>query len=298
MKKRIMAAALGTALALSCAGCGGTPETGEKPKWEKDGTLSILTVGNSFSDDTMEYVWQILKGLGVENVVLGNLYYGGCSILQHIGFAENGTDAYEYRLNTDGKWETVKNSKMSDAVANMHWDYICFQQASGYSGIAETYDDLETLVNLVKFMSDGEAEFVWNMTWAYQQNSTHVDFKKYGNDQEQMYRAIVEAVQTKILPRKDISAVSPCGTAIQNARTSYLGDTLTRDGYHLNLNYGRYTAGLTFVKAVTGLPAEDTDYVPRGVSEEEALVAKESAKNAVERPFEVTQSQYQNSGEE
>lgn len=294
MKKKILAAALAAALALGCAGCGGASEVAEKAEWEKDGTLSILTVGNSFSDDTMEYVYWILKGLGVENIVLGNLYYGGCSILQHIDFAVNGTGAYEYRLNTDGIWETTYNSTMSDAVSFCHWDFICFQQASGYSGILESYDDLDTLVNLVRSMSDGEAGFVWNMTWAYQQDSTHGDFKKYGNDQETMYRAIVNAVQTKILPRTDISAISPCGTAIQNARTSFLGDTLTRDGFHLDLYYGRYTAGLTFVKAVTGLPAEDTNFVPFDLRDQEALVAKESAKNAVRSPFEITQSQYIN----
>ena len=47
-------------------------------------TLKLLTVGNSFSDDAMEYVWQIASALGFKKIELGNLYIGGCS-LRRIG---------------------------------------------------------------------------------------------------------------------------------------------------------------------------------------------------------------------
>ena len=54
-------------------------EETQEEKWKEDGILKILTVGNSFSDDTMEYVWQIADDLGVENIYLGNLFIGGCT---------------------------------------------------------------------------------------------------------------------------------------------------------------------------------------------------------------------------
>lgn len=40
--------------------------------------------------------------------------------------------------------------------------------------------------------------------------------------------------------------------AIQNARTSYMGDTFNRDGYHLEVNYVRYTAACTWYEAIRG----------------------------------------------
>ena len=42
--------------------------------WDDDGVLKILTIGNSFSVDCMEYVYQIAKAAGVEKIKLGNLF--------------------------------------------------------------------------------------------------------------------------------------------------------------------------------------------------------------------------------
>ena len=87
MKKIMMRLAVpALALALGCglfAGC--APEKtqeGDAP-WMEDGVLKILTIGNSFSDDTMEYVWNIADSLGVEDIYLGNLYLGGCTLDTH-----------------------------------------------------------------------------------------------------------------------------------------------------------------------------------------------------------------------
>ena len=112
----------------------------ETPKadWEADGVLRILTIGNSFSDDTMQYVYQIAKDLGIEKISLGNLYIGGCSLATHAANAAAGKAAYEYRTNTSGTWSTVKEYKMSDAIKSQDWDFISLQQASGSSGIEST----------------------------------------------------------------------------------------------------------------------------------------------------------------
>ena len=50
---------------------------------QEDGILRILAIGNSFSTDSMQYLYQIAKNAGVEEIVLGNLYYGGCSLDEH-----------------------------------------------------------------------------------------------------------------------------------------------------------------------------------------------------------------------
>ena len=107
-----------------------------------------------------------------------------------------------------------------------------------------------------------------------------------------MYKAITRTVQVKVLPNEGISLIVPNETSIQNARTSYLGDTLTRDGYHLSYDIGRYIAGVTFFHAVTGMDISKLAHAPIGVSEEARKVAIESAINAVKNPYEVTPSQY------
>jgi hypothetical protein len=130
------------------------------------------------------------------------------------------------------------------------------------------------------------------MTWAYQTGSTHPDFVRYSNNQLTMYNAIISAVGEKILTRDDIEDVIPSGTAIQNLRTSFIGDTLTRDGYHLSYDLGRYTAGLTWFMKITHFSIDDIEYKPEGITDSEFLAIKEAVINAVFHPYEITNSLY------
>lgn len=269
-----------------------TPDySDQKQNWNDDKVLKILTIGNSFSDDSMEYVYQVARAAGVENVVLGNLYIGGCSLATHLSNASNDSASYTYRTNTTGTWSSTGGYTIKKAVESDDWDFISFQQASGYSGIVDTYSDLVKLMNIVEPLNPS-ARLVWHMTWAYQSNSSHSDFSKYNKNQMTMYNAILNAVQTKVVTNDRIEIVIPAGTAIQNARTSYVGDTLTRDGYHLSYDLGRFIGSLTFVKALTGLSIDNITYMPNGVDASELLMAIESVNNAVKTPFSVTTSQY------
>ena len=130
------------------------------------------------------------------------------------------------------------------------------------------------------------------MTWAYQQEADHQEFVKYENNQETMYKAIVSAVREKIETNDNIDFVIPTGTAIQNARTSYIGDNLTADGYHLSVDFGRYIAGLTFARALSGLSIEQVEFQPETVNERQKRVAIEAVQNSFAHPYEVTESVY------
>lgn len=265
----------------------------EEKGWNMDENLKILTIGNSFSDDSMEYVANIALDLGVKNVQLGNLFIGGCSLSKHYNNAIKDLKAYEYRTNDGSGWKNRKGVSISEAIESEDWDYISLQQNSGDSGKASSYSPyLEDLIDFIINTADEHSKIVFNMTWAYQQNSTHQEFAKYNKDQMTMYKAIVNAVDEKVVSNSDISLVIPVGTAIQNARTSFIGDNLTRDGYHLNMDYGRYIAGLTFVKTLTELDITKVNYCPSNVDEDYKKVAIESANNAFLTPFEVTNSIY------
>lgn len=253
--------------------------------------LKVLAIGNSFSIDGMEYLYQIAQDMGVEKIMLGNLYIGGCTLATHHANFLSDKAAYTYYVNTDGDWVSYANHSLNKAVASEDWDVITFQQASGYSGVADSYEVLPELLAGVKALCPN-AKIGWHMTWAYQADSNHADFAKYNNDQMTMYNAIVAAVQSEILTNADIDFVIPAGTAIQNARTSYLGDTLTRDGYHLSYDIGRYIAGITWVEAITGLDATNLTYCPDGITQEVMDICVESAQNAAATAYAVTNSQY------
>ncbi len=266
-------------------------ESLDKQHWNSDSILKILSIGDSFAVDSQEYAYQIAQSLGVENVKLGNLCVDGSSLSTHLSNAQNDTAAYTYYTNTTGTWSSAENYKISTAVSSDNWDFITFQQAGGNSGQADTYDDLQSIIEIVKQLNDN-ARYVWNMTWAYQQDSTRSDFANYNNNQTTMYSAIVNAVQTKINTNVEIDRVIPVGTAIQNIRTSYIGDTLTRDGYNLSYDLGRYIGGLCFVHSITGKSIENIDYAPEGVSKEEKKIALESIRNAYKNSYRATQSNF------
>ena len=45
-------------------------------------TVKILSIGNSFSQDSVYYLYDIAESAGV-NVVIGNLYFSGSSLQRH-----------------------------------------------------------------------------------------------------------------------------------------------------------------------------------------------------------------------
>lgn len=258
--------------------------------------LKVLAIGNSFSEDSTSWLYQIAEAANAESVVIGNLYIGGCSLETHRNNAMNNSAAYEYQKNSDGTWVKTSNTTMEFGITDEDWDVISIQQVSGLSGISSTYNgDIDYLIDYINSKkTNAAAKIAWHMTWAYQSNSTHSDFAKYDNSQETMYLSIVNAVKDCIVTNSKIDIILPTGTAIQNVRTSYLGDALTRDGFHLSYNLGRYIAAMTWLKAITGWSIDDIGYVPCSseILSSDLPLIKEAVNNAVACPFEVSPSSY------
>ena len=255
-------------------------------------SFDLLMIGNSFSDDTIQWVNEICSDLGI-NANIANLYIGGCTLDTHYNNLICNNEAYEFRTydKETNKWKTKNSTSISDALASYDWEYVSLQQASGSSGIASTYSTLTSSLSKIKNIKDN-VKFIWNMTWAYQQNSTHGEFSNYNNDQLTMYQAIVDTVNERVQSNSEIELVIPNGTSIQNARTSFVGDNLTRDGFHLSYDFGRYIAGLTLVAKMTGVDISTLKYAPKGVSKAYKDIAIESVINAINNPYEVTTSKY------
>ncbi|MGI6280394.1 MAG: DUF4886 domain-containing protein, partial [Acutalibacteraceae bacterium] len=224
--------------------------------------LKILAIGNSFSVDSMRFIYDMFDWVG-QKVILGNLIIGGCTLEMHANNIINEAANYTYYKNTTGTWKTKSGYTVQQGLADESWDIITLQQASGYSGIPSSYSYLSTILNFLEANKPTpETRIMWNMTWAYQKNSSHSDFKKYDKNQLTMYNAIISTVQSQIVGNPSFSGIIPTGTAIQNLRTSYFGDTLTRDGYHLSYDYGRYTASLTWFHYLTGISPDMVNWVP------------------------------------
>ena len=259
-------------------------------------TLKVLAIGNSFSNDTTEYLYDVAQAEGVTEIILGRLYYGGCSLERHVNNSRTGKNEYTYYKNTTGKWEQTDNATLLQGLQDEDWDIITMQQSSGNSGLPDTYDYAAELVAFVNAnKTNPDAKLVWHMTWAYQKDSTHADFAKYDNDQQKMYTRITEAVQQKILPMNSFVAVIPAGTAVQNARTSFFGDTMTRDGFHLQ-TLGKLIASYTWYATFTGKQLSEVKLEKTlsaiALSDGMKAVILDSVNSALKTPYSVTPSAY------
>ena len=263
----------------------------QKVFWDKNRTLKILAIGNSFSDDALWLLPKILKSLGVENFRVSNLYIGGCSLETHKENIDGNKPAYWFRTNTGDDWEMVENSTLLDGLLADDWDFITMQQASHFSGLEDTYYPIPDIIATVKKYKPN-AKLGWHVTWAYPQHSTHEAFAKYNSNQTTMYNAIIDAVKKHVVTNANFEYIISNGTAIQNARSSFLGDTLNRDGFHLSYDIGRYIAALNVAFNITGYPIETVTYAPVNADEKIKAVAKESVINANKKPFEITKSAY------
>ena len=126
----------------------------------------ILAIGNSFSVDAMEHLAEILVGEGHTDFVLGNLYIGGCTLDGHMGRIDNGAADYDLYVNTGSGWSSSKQS-IQYGLEYTDWDVVTIQQASGYSGVSDSFGNLQSIVDYVRItMNDPDLKIYWHMTWA------------------------------------------------------------------------------------------------------------------------------------
>ena len=271
-------------------------------------TLKLLAITSSFGKNTTQFLYHIAKAEGCTDVVIGRLYGSGCTLQMHVGNAANNAFYYEYTKISTGTWETKESVPLKYGLQDEDWDIIFIQQSAAHAGIGSTYGNyIDQLMDYVQAnKTNPKARYIWNMTWAYQADSTQSVFiNNFKGDQMGMYNSIVEVTKEKVLPRADFDRIIPSGTVIQNARTSPIGDRLCKDTYHLN-NFGGILVAYGLYAVVTGqalteihldaveacigntISGAEPFYTP--LTETEKAIIIESVNNALKNPFSVTQS--------
>jgi len=257
------------------------------------GRISVLAIGNSFTQDSMEFLWQICHDAGVESVKLGYLFLGGSSLQNDVLNIRSNADIYTYSKNTSGEW-SVRQSGIVDALEDDDWEIVVLRNYG--SALFTESGKWKYLDELVDFLREKEpqARLYWHATWAYEQSHINENYGNLVKDQAEMYRGMINVLNSQILARGYFEEIIPCVTVIQNLRTSYLVNQLTRDGYHLSYDIGRYAAALTWFCVLSGASPEAVDWVPslnRGLGAHFPAI-REAVAAALRDPFSVTQSSY------
>ncbi len=271
-------------------------------KWKDDTTnyketFKVLSIGNSFSEDAHKYLYKIAKSYGVddENIIIGNVYKGGAELALHVNYLNIDHGGYVYQKYANDNYTELTSQKLSVLIKAEAWDVITFQEASRFSGLIEHYGNhIQTLVEwALENATNENVKIGWHMTWADDSSSPQDHFgANYNSSQENMNNLIIECLKKKVLTTAGVNFIIPTGTAIQNARTSFVGDHLTKDGYHLTDPLGRYIAGLSFYKAITGYNLSLVTFCPSNIADVYKQVAFEAVNNAIFYPLTVTDSTY------
>lgn len=262
--------------------------------------IKILSIGNSYSRDSMRHLYSVCEAAGIETIDIASMYIGGCSLEQHYTNATANNASYAiFRANSNSReWtQSASTYTIDDLLAEGGWDIISLQHSPEGAATESAFANLENMADYVsKKCSD--AKVVWFMTWAFQDGSEYLD-ADYNYSADTMYNMIIDCVKNQVEPcvkKGKIHSVVPVGAAVMNARTSRIKDGIHRaDKSHLSYELGDYVGALTWFAHITGLSPYDVDFVASHTEANENIeIICESVENAIENPYDITQSYYTN----
>lgn len=285
----------------------------------KDASLKILFIGNSFTDDAVKYLPQVMAGCGVTDYTIAQLYYGGRTMPEYV----SNFDTAEYTLykaeGGAGTW-TTHGSKVSIAqvAAGGRWDVVTFQEHTG-NYLGWSWSDTEKkaiqgMFDKINATQSKTPKYYWILSQAY------FNMSKIGSGsrsymtwplentkaaQKQMYDVIV-AQGRKVMSEFPFDGIISTGTMLQNLRTCAFNNNgwdQTRDGYHMEQGTARYGAACTVMETiVTPIKGKKLDgctfriptfsniegSVSTPVTDITAPVVIQAARHAIAKPFEIT----------
>lgn len=206
--------------------------------------MKILSIGNSFSQDSQRYLYGIAHAAG-EDIYNVNLYIGGCSLERHCECIDTLEKSYTYFVRGA---DSGKKMNIRDALLREDWDVITLQEASKRSVNYENFEPyLTRLIGYVKRLCP-RAKIALHKTWGYKNGTERIAALGYETHTD-MYRAIDKAYAHAIeVHTPDIFL--NVGEKIEKLVSE--GYDMHRDDIHLSYTLGRYTAALIWFKTLFG----------------------------------------------
>ena len=314
----------------------------------KDGAFKVLLIGNSYSEDaancgqgmTTSRLYSMLKNAWPDKeIVVGLLYSGGKTMAWHYDKALRGVAAESLRVVDDDhtEWYTVAETiTAADALEWTDWDVVTLQPYGNeiITGVGGSHATDETSYSYSLEESFGYFLHLIGQTapsaqvylYAHWSSATSAALNVSAEAFLKTIPTLMETTYTGKLREtpgqgaytetgERFAGVIPGGTAIQNARNTYLGciqyhvgvtpintstdpvNGLLRDNGHVAMNQGRYLLALTFALSMTNRDADTLcagvplayPGTPVGTLPADYLrIVKASAINAVAHPTVIT----------
>lgn len=258
------------------------PDQPQPESWQPD-TLRVLAIGNSYSIDAFALLPFVLRQVSPgTHIVVGILYRGGADLGWHLTSLKTGRAYEAYYKWTSGQpqWSRLSTVTTLQALADEQWDCVTLQQVSAQSIDYGTISPfLRPMVSLLRD-SGYHGQLAWVVTPAYPDGSTRLTngtLKQGGVavslTSDQMLEAIGQA-SMQVMQTGCCDLLLPCGTALQNARHTALGQygdwgQMTNEGFHLQSGIGMYVEACAAAMALLGttfdscrISIQQADYQP------------------------------------
>ncbi len=205
--------------------------------------MKILSIGNSFSEDSQRYLHKIAEANG-KDLMCVNLYIGGCPLKRHYINLTDNEKAYDFQLNGENSHLKVS---IKDAVKSNEWDCITLQQASHDSFNIGTYSPyLENIAEWLRLRCP-DTKILMHRTWAYPEHRERLAEMGFKTTAE-MFDAVTKAYcEAEKLISPD--GVIKSGEAMLKAYKT-VPDILYRDVIHASFGVGRYLLGCVWYKTL------------------------------------------------
>ena len=253
---------------------------------EEEKALKIMIIGNSHSHDTFWLLHEVFKDqMPDQEVVLGVMYYSGCTVDQHVTFATEQQAVYVYFRNTSGSWDRIEGSTLDYGLRDQAWDIIVFQ---GGRGDGENEYNLKGRRALEQIVADHVAQpykMMWQITWPSPEDPTFfspdypvqpsakwVEYlqRDYNHDTFYQFEVMVGKTKPYLLEDKTYEKVISTGAGVMyaHAEQNVPQIDLWRDYTHLS-DYGRLIAAYTFYAQFTGKTVTEVgiDVIPAALRE-------------------------------
>lgn len=249
--------------------------------------VRILAIGNSFTDDPMIYIDDIVdeSRINKQKICVYSVTRGGTSLQYWATVCQSeeilGLNYCAGKIRMDITKGTLKE------LLSQNWDIVTVQQLSALSRDPNSLDPwLPYLIEQIRTnCTNKNVKIAFQQIWSYW--SREFGLEKTIADWKDINKVV------RKLKEYDIDLIIPSGTAIQNARNTILNTSqgLTRDGMHLD-NTGRYVASCTWFEALIA-PYFNTGiidiYYDEALSDskKKRILCHQCAAEAVKNPFDL-----------
>ncbi len=222
-------------------------------------TVKVLTIGNSFANNSLVYLTEIVESVPGHEIVSRRANLPGASLQEHadnIKAFEDDPTITPYGNN---------NFSLKELLLVNEWDVITIQQVSSLSFDEESfYPYVDEIVTYIQEHAP-QAEVVIHQTWAYAPDSQRL--QNWDMTQDEMHSGLTEAYNA--LSHHFQLRQIKSGEAFYRSFEAHPEIDLWHetDRFHANLN-GSYLAGLIWFSELFGTSPAEVTFIPDEIDPE------------------------------